>query len=151
MNKLKIFLLKTGVLKVKPQSVKKWAKQNNFELIKYAAENSDFWCRKEVAKNLVCFDYNLSAPLLIKLLHDKVFTVVENAIKTLNNHSLPKDIKREIATVISFWENKHEEIKKNWDKPIKMSPGLTIDKSQMKRLAKLKDLMAKPKGSMSIG
>jgi hypothetical protein len=151
MDKFKLFFFKSGILKITPQVVKKWAKQNNFELLKYATENGDFWCRKEVAKNLVNFDYSLSFPLLRNLLHDKVFTVVENSIETLNIYNLPHEIKKEIEDVISFWENRHEDIKANWDKPTKFSPGITIDKSQMKRLAQLKDLLAKPKGSMSIG
>jgi len=148
---LSLLLVKIGILKLKPKSIKKWSNKNNIELIEYAAENGDFWCRSEVAKVLINFQENQSRHILINLLHDKVFTVAEHAIESLNTFDLNSKIINEINSVLKQWEEKEQMIKENWDKPAHSNQGLYIDKSQMKRLNQLKNLLSKQKGSMSIG
>lgn len=151
MESIKLFLYKIGLLKLKPAKIGKWAEDKNLKLMEYVVINGDFRCRIEVAKEIINFEYDASFPILKRLLNDKVFPVVEASILSLNSFSLNRQMKSEIESVINAWEKKREETKKNWNKPSKFNAGLTLDKSQMKRLAHLKSLLAKPKGSMSIG
>jgi len=151
MERIKLFFLKVGLIKLNPAKIRKWARDKNLRLLEYAVNNDDFSCRIQVAKEIINFEYDFSLPILKRLLHDKVFPVVEASILSLHSFSLSQQMKNEIESVINAWEKKRVERKKNWNKPAKFNAGLTIDQSQMKRLARLKSQLAKPKGSMSIG
>lgn len=151
MESIKLFLLKVGLIKLTPAKIRKWAGDKNLRLLEYAVNNGDFSCRIQVAKEIINFEDDYSFPILKRLLHDKVFPVVEASILSLHSFSLSQQMKDEIESVINAWEKKREARKKNWNKPAKFNAGLTIDRSQMKRLAQLKSQLAKPKGSMSIG
>lgn len=146
-----IMLIKLGIVKITPHRIKKWAKTKKLFLLKYAAKNSDFRSRREVAKQLAHFTYTEIKSTLLFLLHDKVFSVAENAIDSFSNFQISKEIEDEIQTVLKNWKQSEAKMKENWSNLDSSFHGLYIDKSNMIRLKELKYWMSKQKGSMSIG
>ena len=59
--------------------------------------------------------------------------------------------RNEIEEVLKHWHEKHEKFRKNWNASFQNPTKLYIDRSEMIRLKQLKNLLAKPKSSMSIG
>ncbi len=149
--KIELLFLKLRIIKITPKRILNWAKTRDLDLITYAVNHSDYKCRNEIAKSLAKFKYKKIESILYALLYDKVSLVVESTISTFNKFDLTKEVEKEIESVRLSWEKKNNEIKKNWSSLKSNHQGLYIDRTKMKRLKELKNLMGKFKSSMSVG
>lgn len=151
MHTLTLWFYKKEIIKVTPAKIERWSKKGWVKPIVWACSAQDFWCRRAAALALQHVEKQISIPLLLKFLDDKVFTVVEYAIKTLKTFPEQPEIEQRIEQVMAIWEKRQIRFKENWAKKPSAIEGQLFDKSQMVRFNQLKNLLAKQKGSMSIG
>ncbi|MCD4693717.1 MAG: hypothetical protein K8R79_12440 [Calditrichales bacterium] len=144
-------LLNLNILRLSDKRIVRWGKNKNIDLLIWAFNYGDFHCRKTVMQVSGNINDQQIIEILHKGLHDKVFAVAEESIKSIKNIGMSEKYRNEIEEVLKHWHEKHEKFRKNWNASFQNPTKLYIDRSEMIRLKQLKNLLAKPKSSMSIG
>lgn len=144
-------LLNLNILRLLDKRIVRWGKSKNIDLLIWAFNYGDFHCRKTVMQVSGSINDQQIIEILHKGLHDKVFTVAEESIKSIKNIGMSEKYGNEIEEVLKHWHEKHEKFRENWNASFQNPTKLYIDRSEMIRLKQLKNLLAKPKSSMSIG